>query len=53
MIPNNFLDNRQIAKYLLFERGEEKNSMNKLFLSHVCNYFSYSSCLHAVYYYEE
>lgn len=53
MIPNNFLDKRQIAKCHLFERGEENNSVNKLFISYVCNYFSYSSCLHAVNYYED
>lgn len=44
MIPSNFLDNRQIAKCHLFGREEEKKSVNKLFLSYVCSYFSCSSC---------
>lgn len=44
MIPNNFLDNRQIAKCHLFGRGEEEKSVNKLFLSQICSYFSCSGC---------
>lgn len=41
MIPNKFLGNRQIAK--CYSRGKKKK-VNKLFLSYVSNYFSYSSC---------
>lgn len=42
MIPNKFLGNRQIAK--CYSRGKKKKKVNKLFLSYVSNYFSYSSC---------